>query len=84
MTALDRRAFIGRFLAVAAVGAALVPVAAEAAPLANAIAVGALPDIPVEPAAVRCWWHGGRRICERRPARRVCWWRGGRRICHWR
>jgi len=87
MTALDRRAFLGRILAgaaVAAAGAALVPIEATAAPVLNSIAEGALPDVPVEEAAVRCWWRGGRRVCTRRPVRRVCWWRGGRRVCAWR
>lgn len=89
MTALDRRAFLGRIFAgavVAAAGASLLPGGAEAAPLINAIADGAAPDVAVEQASFRttCWWRGGRRVCTRRPVRRVCWWRGGRRICRWR
>jgi hypothetical protein len=87
MTALDRRAFLGRILAgavVATAGATLVPGNAEAAPLIGAIADGALPDVPIEQTAVTCWWRGGRRVCARRPVRRVCWWRAGRRVCAWR
>lgn len=89
MSALDRRAFLGRLFAgavVAGAGVSLLPTNAEAGPLVGAIADGALPDNPVEQAAVRttCWWRRGRRVCTRRPVRRVCWWRGGRRICHWR
>lgn len=91
MTALDRRTFLARFLAgagagavVIAAGAALVPVDAEAAPLMGALADGALPETGIEQAGVRCWWSRGRRVCVRRPVRRVCWWSRGRRVCAWR
>jgi len=76
MTAIDRREML-RILAggaaVATAGLALIPVAAEAAPLLVSKSHPATPEVPVEEAV---WVR--RRRC------RVCWWRHGRRICRWR
>jgi hypothetical protein len=85
MSELQRRAFLGFVAggaAALAAGAVLAPTAVEAAPFP--LDMSAALDPVVEEAATTCWWSGGRRICRRRPVRRVCWWRGGRRICAWR
>jgi hypothetical protein len=74
MTAIDRRKML-RVLAggaaVATAGLALIPIAAESAPLLKSRP--ATPELPVEEAV---WVR--RRRC------RVCWWRRGRKICRWR
>jgi len=87
MADLHRRAVLGQIFAgafVASAGVSLLPANAIAAPMIDAIPDSLLQELPVEKAAVRCWWRGGRRICHRRPVRRVCWWRAGRRVCAWR
>lgn len=87
MRNIDRRAFLGSLLggvAVVGAGVSLSATDAIAAPLTIDAAAASAVESPVEQAAVRCWWHRGRRVCRRRPVRRVCWWRGGRRICRWR
>jgi hypothetical protein len=74
MTAIDRRKML-RILAggaaIATAGLALIPDAAESAPLLESHPP--TPEVPVEEAV---WVR--RRRC------RVCWWRRGRRICRWR
>jgi hypothetical protein len=74
MTAIDRRKML-RILAggaaIATAGLALIPDAAESAPLLKSHP--AIPEVRVEEAV---WVR--RRRC------RVCWWRRGRRICRWR
>ncbi len=77
MTAIDRRKML-RILAggaaVATAGLALIPDAAESAPILMSKSHPATPEVPVERAVVYV----------RRRRRKVCWWRGGRRICRWR
>lgn len=85
MTAtMSRRAALGRVssAALAGLGLALLPSAAEAAPLRLPVgSLGPAPPggdtdgSPVEQARVVV--VGPRR-------RRVCWWRRGRRVCAWR
>jgi hypothetical protein len=87
MTDLDRRTILRNLVAgafVAAAGVSLAVTDAEAAPMMGVIPDDAMPNLPVEDTAVRCWWRGGQRVCARRPVRRVCWWRRGRRVCAWR
>jgi hypothetical protein len=79
MSAINRREMIGTILngaAVAALGLALAPSAAESAVLT----IDKLPAGPQENRVedVQWGWHGHRR------RRRVCWWRRGRRVCAWR
>ena len=75
MTAIDRRKML-RILAggaaIATAGLALIPDAAESAPLLKSHL--ATPEVPVEKAVV---------FVRRRRCRR-CWWRRGRKICRWR
>ena len=77
MTAIHRREMLRVVLsgaAVAAAGFAMLPVAAEAAPLTMNKNLAPLTENPVEEAVVV--------IRPRR--RRVCWLCRGRRVCTWR
>lgn len=62
--------------ALAAIGAALVPGLAEAAPLPVAPS-GDRMNVPVIEKAQAV-------VVVPRRRRRVCWWRRGRRVCAWR
>jgi len=98
MTAIDRREVLRVLLGgavVATVGLAMLPDAAESAPLTISKSLPASTKTPVEEAVVvvrhrRHWggrrhWVGHRHWVGRRHRRRwVCWWHRGRRICGWR
>ena len=86
MTEFHRRTILGSIVAsatVAALGLAITPDPAEAAPLSLAAGSVALTENPIEEAAVRrvCWWQNGRRLCRWRRVRKGCWWHRGYRIC---
>ena len=77
MTAIRRREMFRVMLGGAVVttpGLAMLPVAAEAAPLTMSKSFPAPTENLVEEAVV----------VVRRRRRRVCWWHRGRRICRWR
>lgn len=79
MTAIDRREVLRVMLGgavVATAGLAMMPVQADAAPLAISKSFPVPADNRVEEAVVV--------VRRRRRRRRVCWWRRGRRICRWR
>jgi hypothetical protein len=79
MSNVDRRAMLGLVLggvASAAMGIALIPDPAEAAPLMMSKGLDATTENRVEKAVVV--------VVPRRRRRRRCWWRGGRRVCGWR
>lgn len=85
MVETDRREFMENLLfGIAAAGAAALPTGVLAAPFPIDSVNSSILENPVEETAVTCWWHRGRRVCRRRPVRRVCWWRGRQRICRWR
>jgi hypothetical protein len=83
METLDRRGMLGFVLggaAIATAGLALVPLAAQAMPLAlgadRAADLAAKSEGLVDKARVV--------VVAPRRRRRVCWWRRGRRVCAWR
>jgi hypothetical protein len=79
MKPIDRRTMLRDLLggaAVATVGPALTPDAADTAPLTLEKNLAAKTDRAVEQAQVV--------IGPRRRRRWVCWWSRGRRVCGWR
>lgn len=77
MTVIHRREMLGVILGgavVATAGLAMLPGAAESAPLTTYKNLPATTENFVDEAVV----------VVRRRRRRVCWWRRGRRICRWR
>jgi hypothetical protein len=77
MTAIDRRSLLGA-AAVATIGLALMPNAAESAPLTIGRSLGRNAEDLIEKTQVP---PPGRRWGRRRW---VCWWHRGRRVCGWR
>jgi hypothetical protein len=79
MTAIHRREMLRVMLGgavVAAAGLAMLPDAAESAPLTMSKRLPAVENPVEEAVVVRRRWH---RVHRRRPV--VCWWQRGRRIC---
>ena len=85
MQEIDRRSVLNILCggAIAAVGLAVMPKAAQSLPLGSVKAGVVKPEDLVEEARVTVHVHPRRRH-RRRNKRWRCWWHRGRRVCGWR